>query len=96
MSVSESKKGTRLQLKIFNTRTAGLLRVWEGPEEEVVHKRDAWPILKWSAQCLEDTYCARMAPSQTSGAIQVFRLPEMTLLDGKSIKLEGLESFQWR
>lgn len=71
MSVTETKRGNRLCLKVFNTRTAQLLRVFEGPQEEIVAPGQApWPILHWSGG-VEDEYVAKVAPS--GDAIQVGR-----------------------
>jgi len=93
MSVQETKRGSKLCLRVLNTRTAQLLRQWEGPAEEIVAPGVApWPVLHWCGD-REDRYVAKVAPS--GDAIQVYEAPEMTLLDKKSIRLEGLGEFQW-
>jgi translation initiation factor 3 subunit B len=48
-----------------------------------------WPALKWSP---DDRYVARVTPGQQ---ISVYELPDMHLLDKKSIKIEGVVDFEW-
>lgn len=47
-----------------------------------------WPAFKWSA---DDKYVARLTP----GAISVYQLPGMGLLDKTTIKIEGVVDFEW-
>lgn len=49
----------------------------------------AWPAFKWSP---DDAYVARCT---VGSAIQVYELPAMGLLDKKSIKLDGVQNFEW-
>ena len=48
-----------------------------------------WPAFKWSP---DDAYVARCA---VGSAIQVYELPSMGLLDRKSVKIEGVQNFEW-
>lgn len=52
-----------------------------GPEGSI-----RWPLFKWAGG-QEDKYFARI----TKGAIKVYQAPEMTLLDKKDLKLEGVQ-----
>jgi len=93
MSVVESKRGSKISLKVFNTRTAKLLRLFEGPEEDILPLGlREWPVLQWSGG-IDDKYVAKISPA--GDAVQVYELPEMTLLDRKSIKLDALKECQW-
>lgn len=47
-----------------------------------------WPAFKWSS---DDNYVARLTP----GAISVYQLPSMSLLDKTTIKIEGVVDFEW-
>jgi hypothetical protein len=51
-----------------------------GPEGSI-----RWPLFKWAGG-QEDRYFARI----TKGAIKVYQAPDMTLLDKKDLKLEGV------
>jgi hypothetical protein len=51
-----------------------------GPEGSI-----RWPLFKWAGG-QDDKYFARI----TKGAIKVYQAPEMTLLDKKDLKLEGV------
>ncbi|ROV93903.1 hypothetical protein VPNG_09514 [Cytospora leucostoma] len=52
-------------------------------------KKFPWPAFKWSA---DDKYVARMVQGQS---ISVYTLPSMGLLDKTSIKIEGVQDFDW-
>jgi len=98
LSVAEGKRGNKLSLRVFSTRTAALLRSFEGSEDDVIARgQPGWPLLKWSGGGFEEGgkggFCAKVAPS--GDAVQVYELPAMTLLDKKSLRLEGLVEFQW-
>jgi len=54
-----------------------------------IRKKPKWPAFQWSA---DDRYVARMTPSQS---ISVYELPSMKLLDKQSIKIEGIQDFEW-
>ncbi|WWD22047.1 eukaryotic translation initiation factor 3 subunit B [Kwoniella shandongensis] len=51
--------------------------------------RMAWPVFKWSP---DDAYIARC---NVGTGISVYELPSMGLLDKKSIKIEGVQDFEW-
>jgi translation initiation factor 3 subunit B len=48
-----------------------------------------WPAFKWSA---DEKYVARMKPGES---ISIYELPRMNLLDKTSIKVEGIQEFEW-
>ena len=62
-----------------------------GPTEDAAQraKRLPWPAFKWSA---DDKYVARMTFGQS---IAVYELLSMRLLDKQSIKIEGVQDFEW-
>lgn len=69
MSVVESKRGSKISLKVFNTRTAKLLRLFEGPEEDILPLGlREWPVLQWSGG-IDDKYVAKISPA--GDAVQV-------------------------
>lgn len=51
--------------------------------------RQPWPAFKWSA---DDKYVARMTEGSS---ISVYTLPSMGLLDKTTIKIEGVQDFDW-
>ncbi|KAL2917575.1 Translation initiation factor 3 subunit b [Polyrhizophydium stewartii] len=53
--------------------------------------RFGWPIFKWS---FDSKFIARMTPG-AQGAISIYEVPGMGLLDKKSIKIENLQHFEW-
>ena len=80
------------QYVIWDAKATRVLRTF--PAEKPVQRGDEaprlqWPAFKWSP---DDAYVARCAVGQ---AIQVYELPEMGLLDKKSIKIEGVHDFEW-
>lgn len=78
---------------VWDVKTGNLLRTFpnqiSAPGEDGVAKKQMWPALKWSA---DDRYIARMTVGQQ---ISVYELPEMGLLDKKSIKIDGVINFEW-
>ncbi|KAF1980889.1 translation initiation factor eIF-3b [Aulographum hederae CBS 113979] len=54
-----------------------------------IKKKIQWPAFKWSS---DDNYVARMTPNQS---VSVYELPRMNLLDKTSIKIEGVQDFEW-
>ena len=48
-----------------------------------------WPAFKWSP---DDAYVAKVVPGQS---IQIYELPSMGLLDKKSVKIDGVQDFEW-
>ncbi|KAF1815554.1 translation initiation factor eIF-3b [Eremomyces bilateralis CBS 781.70] len=61
------------------------------PDEngEPTKKKLQWPAFKWSA---DDKYVARMTFGQS---ISVYETPRMNMLDKASIKIEGVQDFEW-
>ncbi|KAF2166445.1 hypothetical protein M409DRAFT_66515 [Zasmidium cellare ATCC 36951] len=59
------------------------------PEGNPVKKKIQWPAFKWSADA---KYVARMNYKQS---ISVYELPSMRLMDKASVKIEGIEDFEW-
>ena len=59
------------------------------PSDDSKRVKFAWPAFKWSA---DERYVARMTPEQS---IAVYQLPEMTMLNKSSIKIEGVQDFEW-
>lgn len=49
-----------------------------------------WPVFKWAGG-KTDSYFARLGKN----AISVYTAPDMTLLDKKSLKMEGVVDFEW-
>ncbi|GMK57630.1 hypothetical protein CspeluHIS016_0404640 [Cutaneotrichosporon spelunceum] len=78
------------QFVIWDVKTARMMRTFAGekPDENGPRERK-WPVFKWSP---DDAYVARCVPNE---AIQVYELPDMGLLDRKSIKIEGVQDFEW-
>lgn len=71
-------------------KTLDMPTVGEDPEGGApIKKKLQWPAFKWSA---DDAYVARMTPAQS---ISVYELPSMRLLDKQSIKIEGVQDFDW-
>lgn len=54
-----------------------------------IKRKLQWPAFKWSA---DDKYVARMTHAQH---ISVYELPSMRLLDRQTIKIEGVQDFEW-
>lgn len=61
-----------------------------GPDGVIPPKpKVQWPAFKWSA---DEKYVARMKPGES---ISIYELPRMNLLDKTSIKIEGIQEFEW-
>lgn len=54
-----------------------------------IKRKLQWPTFKWSA---DDKYVARMDYEKS---ISIYELPSMHLLDRKTIKIEGIQDFEW-
>ncbi|WOO80269.1 Eukaryotic translation initiation factor 3 subunit B [Vanrija pseudolonga] len=67
---------------VWDVKSSRLLRTF-GPDEE---KRV--PVFKWS---FDDAFIARLVP----GAIQVYELPGMGLLEKKSVRIDAVRDFEW-
>lgn len=82
------------QFVIWDVKAQRILRSF--PADAPVQNGDepprhmSWPVFKWSP---DDAYVARC---NVGNNIAVYELPEMGLLDKKSIKIEGVQDFEWR
>ncbi|BDA47339.1 Eukaryotic translation initiation factor 3 subunit B [Coccomyxa sp. Obi] len=83
-----------LLVNVYDCSTGQKLRTFEGSIEDYAVGSAAtadgslkWPIFKWAA----NTFIARLG----KGSISVYELPDMVLLDKKSLKLEGVQDFAW-
>ncbi|KAL2316031.1 Eukaryotic translation initiation factor 3 subunit B [Schizosaccharomyces pombe] len=59
------------------------------PEGSKDGKKVIWPIFKWSA---DDKYLARVTVGQS---ISVYETPSLALVDKKTIKIDGVQNFEW-
>jgi translation initiation factor 3 subunit B len=91
------REKVQVLLNVFDTRSGKKLRIFTGNMEDYAIGSSAgpggalrWPIFKWAGG-LEDKYFARL----TKGAIKVYETPEMTQLDKKDLKLDGVQDFEW-
>lgn len=82
------------QLVVWDLRAQRVLRTF--PVDPPPPSRDGekprrpeWPFLKFSP---DDKYVAKV---QQGSAIQVYELPGMGLLDKKSVKIDGVQDFEW-
>jgi len=87
---------TTVVVNFFDTRSGAKLRQFMGPISDFVAQGQqgfTWPVFKWSGQSNDDSgaFFAKMG----TGMISVYEAPEMTLVDKKSIKLEGVVDFCW-
>jgi translation initiation factor 3 subunit B len=80
-------------LAVWDIKTGNLLRTFPVTSTEQPNgdsrRHMQWPALKWSP---DDKYVARVVPGQQ---ISVYELPSMSLLDRKSIKIDGIVDFEW-
>lgn len=95
----EGKQAPRFDLSVYEVTTGRKLRVFEGSQEDhaigAARRPDggmAYPAFKWSAST--DDGHAFLAVMRKN-AISIYQAPEMTLLDKKSIKADGIQSFEW-
>ena len=82
---SEDDEGNNIV--VWDVKTGNLLRTFSA--QLVEGTKMPWPVFKWSS---DDRYVARVTPGQQ---ISVYELPEMGLLDKKSIKIDGVVEFDW-
>ncbi|KAL1412139.1 Translation initiation factor 3 subunit b [Vanrija albida] len=68
---------------VWDVKSSRLLRTFQPEGEE---KRAS--VFKWS---YDDAFIARVVP----GAIQVYELPSMGLLEKKSVRVDGVRDFEW-
>lgn len=78
------------QIIIWDVLTGNLLRSFpSSTSTDGTPNKITWPMFKWSPS---DKYFARVTPGQQ---ISVYETPSMVLVDKKSIKIEGVEDFEW-
>lgn len=95
----EGKNPPRFVLSVFEVGAGRKMRVFEGSQEDhavgAARRPDgglAFPAFKWSAAAgTEEAFLAVMRKN----AISVYGAPEMALLDKRSIKADGVQSFEW-
>lgn len=81
------------QFVVWDVKTTRVLRTF--PAEKPVQGEDGrprqmqWPTFKWSP---DDAYVARC---NVGSAIAIYELPGMGLLEKKSVKIEGVQDFEW-
>jgi translation initiation factor 3 subunit B len=95
----EGRQAPRFALTVFEVTTGRKLRVFEGSQEDhavgAARRPDggmAYPAFKWSGST--DDGKAFLAVMRKN-AISIYEAPEMTLLDKRSIKADGIQSFDW-
>ncbi|EPX70803.1 translation initiation factor eIF3b [Schizosaccharomyces octosporus yFS286] len=52
-------------------------------------KKVVWPLFKWSA---DDRFLARVNVGQS---ISIYETPSLSLVDKKTLKIEGVQNFEW-
>jgi translation initiation factor 3 subunit B len=80
------------QFVVWDLKAQRVLRTF--PADKPVMGEDgprpmSWPVFKWSP---DDAYVAKVNVGQS---IAVYELPSMGLLDKKSVKIEGVQDFEW-
>jgi translation initiation factor 3 subunit B len=76
---------------LWDLRTQKVLRSFpaDQPAADGSRPQQQWPVFRFSP---DDTYVARCI---VGSAIQVYELPGCGLLDKKSVKIEGVQDFEW-
>lgn len=87
---------TTVVVNFFDTRSGAKLRQFMGPISDFIAQGQqglTWPVFKWSGQSNDESgaFFAKIG----TGMISVYQAPDMTLVDKKSIKLEGVVDFCW-
>lgn len=87
---------TTVVVNFFDTRSGAKLRQFMGPISDFIAQGQqgfTWPVFKWSGQSSAESgaFFAKIG----TGMISVYQAPDMTLVDKKSIKLEGVVDFCW-
>lgn len=90
----------RYMMTIFEVRSGRKLRAFEGSQHEFAVGAAArpdggaiWPPFKWSGSGKDSA--GPFLACMKRGAISVYAAPEMGLLDKKSLKLDGVQAFEW-
>jgi len=76
-------------IKVFNVKTGQCLRPYT---YTFVPEMSQWPNFQWSH---DDRYIARLDRQKGHDLICVYTVPEMGLLDQKSIRAPGVTTFSW-
>eukprot|EP00798_Chlamydomonas_sp_ICE-L_P008193 gene8193-1455_t len=88
------RESATVTFSIFEVRTGKKLRVFEGSADDYAAGSSGgalkWPVFKWSGG-KEDNFFARMGKN----AISVYQAPDMGLLDKKTLKVDGVQDFEW-
>lgn len=92
-------------LKVSEVRTGKVLRTFEGSQAEHAvgsfSRPDGgmkWPAFKWSntkSSSSSDALPEQFLAVMKRNAISVYSTPDMGLLDKKSLKTDGVASFEW-
>jgi translation initiation factor 3 subunit B len=76
------------QFAIWDIKSQKPLRTF--PADDSDHTGSiSWPVMKWSP---DDKYIAKC---NIGVGISVYELPHMGMLDRKSVKIEGVQDFEW-
>lgn len=62
----------------------------KGAAGETQKKAFTWPLFKWSQ---DEKYFARVVPGSM---ISIYETPSMRLLNNKSVKIDGVQEFEWQ
>ena len=82
----KSEDGDVHNLFVWDVRSGKALRSFAAPPPTATPM--SWPAFKWSH---DEKFFGRIGPD----AISIYETPSMFLLDKKSIKIEGVQDFQW-
>lgn len=74
---------------VWDVHTQKKLRGFAGNLTEI---KAAWPVFKWSH---DDSLLARIAHAKGDDVISVYQVPDMSLLDKKSIRIPDVGGFEW-
>ena len=93
-STHDEAREATVVINFFDTRSGAKLRSFQGPISEFAAGGGGrggltWPVFKWAGPSDNGAFFARMKKDQ----ISVYQAPDMTLVDKKSITLEGVEDF---
>jgi translation initiation factor 3 subunit B len=75
------------QFVVWDIKSSKPLRTFPGDKQE--DGPISWPAMKWSP---DDQYVAKC---NVGVGISVYQLPDMGLLERKSVKIDGVQDFEW-
>ncbi len=92
-STHEDQRDAAVLVNFFDVRSGAKLRSFQGPISEFAVGAGGltWPVFKWAGASEAGAFFAKLGKNQVS----VYEAPEMTLVDKKSVKLEGVLDFCW-